>query len=52
MKKQIIPINSESATDEKPLAGYEELLKEIKARVRAAQVRAALAVNSELVLLY
>ncbi|BDI33572.1 hypothetical protein CCAX7_56230 [Capsulimonas corticalis] len=33
-------------------AGYEEFLIDIKTRVRAARVRAALAVNSELVLLY
>jgi predicted nuclease of restriction endonuclease-like (RecB) superfamily len=32
--------------------GYGELLEELKARIRAAQVRAALAVNRELVLLY
>lgn len=32
--------------------GYLELLDEIKSRIRAAQVRAALAVNRELVLLY
>ncbi len=32
--------------------GYNNLLKEIKARNRTAQVRAALAVNRELVLLY
>src|SRR5580658_3189581 len=45
-----------SATDNEqiatPLAGYDELLRDIKARVLAAQVRAALAVNRELVLLY
>ncbi|MGH9799642.1 MAG: PDDEXK nuclease domain-containing protein [Blastocatellia bacterium] len=34
------------------LAGYDELLRELKARIRSAQVRAALAVNRELVLLY
>lgn len=33
-------------------AGYDALLREVKARVQAAQMRAALAVNSELVLLY
>ena len=32
--------------------GYDEFLTDLKARVRAAQVRAALAVNRELVLLY
>jgi len=35
-----------------PPPGYAALLKEIKERVRTAQVRAALAVNRELVLLY
>jgi predicted nuclease of restriction endonuclease-like (RecB) superfamily len=34
------------------LKGYEELLVEIKERVRAAQVRAAVAVNRELIELY
>src|SRR5580658_11107063 len=33
-------------------SGYQELLQEIKGRIRTAQVRAALAVNRELVLLY
>lgn len=33
-------------------AGYPELLQDLKERIRAAQVRAALAVNHELVLLY
>ena len=33
-------------------AGYGPLLADLKARVRAAQVRAALAVNRELILLY
>jgi len=32
--------------------GYEEFLRDLKARIRQAQLRAALAVNSELVLLY
>ena len=32
--------------------GYHELLEELKGRIRTAQVRAALAVNRELVLLY
>src|SRR5579871_5506184 len=32
--------------------GYEEFLRDVKERVRTAQVRAALAVNRELVLLY
>jgi predicted nuclease of restriction endonuclease-like (RecB) superfamily len=34
------------------LTGYAAFLDEVKARVRAAQIRAALAVNAELVLLY
>jgi predicted nuclease of restriction endonuclease-like (RecB) superfamily len=33
-------------------SGYSELLQELKARIRAAQVRAALAISRELVLLY
>lgn len=33
-------------------AGYEQLLRELKNRIRSAQVKAALAVNRELVLLY
>src|SRR5260221_13118102 len=33
-------------------AGYEQLLGELKERIRRAQIRAALAVNRELVLLY
>ena len=32
--------------------GYDEFLQELKERIRSAQVRAALAVNRELVLLY
>ena len=32
--------------------GYDALLRELKERIRAAQVWAALAVNRELVLLY
>lgn len=35
-----------------PPVGYAALLQEIKERVRTAQVRAALAVNRELILLY
>ncbi|HEX2951941.1 MAG TPA: PDDEXK nuclease domain-containing protein [Armatimonadota bacterium] len=34
------------------IEGYEQFLREVKERIRAAQVRAALAVNSELVCLY
>jgi hypothetical protein len=33
-------------------AGYASFLDEVKTRIRAAQVKAALAVNAELVLLY
>lgn len=33
-------------------AGYDEFLRDVKAQVRSAQIRAALAVNSELVALY
>jgi hypothetical protein len=32
--------------------GYDDFLRELKARIRNAQVKAAVAVNSELVLLY
>jgi predicted nuclease of restriction endonuclease-like (RecB) superfamily len=35
-----------------PLAGYDVLLADLKTRIRTARVRAALAVNRELVLLY
>ena len=35
-----------------PPSGYPELLQQLKTRIRGAQVRAALAVNRELVLLY
>jgi predicted nuclease of restriction endonuclease-like (RecB) superfamily len=34
------------------IGGYEDFLRDLKERIRAAQVRAALAVNQELVLLY
>jgi len=33
-------------------AGYPELFADLKARIRSAQVRAALSVNRELLLLY
>ena len=33
-------------------AGYPELFADLKARIRSAQVRAALSVNRELVILY
>src|SRR5262249_34677096 len=34
------------------LAGYEELLRDLKARIRSAQIKAALSVNRELIALY
>ncbi len=34
------------------LAGYDKLLRDLKARITQAQVRAVIAVNSELILLY
>src|SRR5215216_800896 len=34
------------------LAGYEDFLLNLKARIQSAQIRAALAVNHELVMLY
>ena len=40
-----------STTDMLP-KGYDELLRQLKERIRSAQLRAALAVNRELVLLY
>ena len=45
---------TDSATPEQSVlpAGYDDLLRDIKARVQAALVRAAVAVNQELVLLY
>lgn len=36
----------------KSLAGYAELLEDLKARIGSAQVRAGLAVNREMILLY
>ncbi len=44
------PAMSEPARPDFP--GYDRLLQDIKGRVRAAQIRAALSVNGELVLLY
>lgn len=35
-----------------PMQGYSEFLKQIKAKIRKAQIKAALAVNSELIQLY
>ena len=40
MSNQIVP------------ADYEQLLRDLKNRIRSAQIKAALAVNRELVLLY
>jgi len=42
----------ESPTNSLLPAGYEEFLRDLKQRIRAAQVRAAVAVNRELILLY
>lgn len=36
----------------KPFTDYQDFLRDLKARIRSAQVRAALSVNRELVLLY
>src|SRR5215470_19294275 len=40
------------ASSREKLTGYEDFLLDLKARIQAAQVRAALAVNRELVTLY
>jgi hypothetical protein len=40
------------ATNLSQLSDYNDFLKSLKERIRTAQVRAALAVNRELVLLY
>jgi len=46
-------MNKSSKTSRNLLpSGYAPLLADLKARVRAAQVRAALSVNREMVLLY
>ena len=42
---------TKKATDLLP-KGYEELLGQLKERIRSAQLRAALAVNRELITLY
>lgn len=44
----LMPVAGASAVP----AGYAELLDDLKARIRSAQVKAALAVNRELILLY
>jgi predicted nuclease of restriction endonuclease-like (RecB) superfamily len=41
-----------TAADDKGVVGYAELLSNLKERIRTAQIRAALSVNRELVLLY
>lgn len=41
-----------TAADDKRVVGYAEFLRTLKERIRTAQVRAALSVNRELVLLY
>ncbi len=48
-EKNIAPRDADRAAE---IAGYGELLENLKLRIRKAQVRAALAVNRELVLLY
>jgi predicted nuclease of restriction endonuclease-like (RecB) superfamily len=45
-------IQPEPSDDSDAAGAYSDFLREVKERVRSAQVRAALAVNSELVLLY
>ena len=52
MQKKDQATKTDIARNIEALAGYEEFLRDVKARVRAAQVRAGLAVNRELVLLY
>src|SRR5690349_356089 len=45
------PARRAPATDA-PLASYAALLDDLKARIRTAQIKAALAVNRELIVLY
>jgi predicted nuclease of restriction endonuclease-like (RecB) superfamily len=47
-----LPSPSPAQVGAAELAGYGELLEELKSRIRAAQVRAALAVNREMITLY
>lgn len=49
IEKNVSPRDSEKTPE---IVGYAELLEKLKVRIREAQVRAALAVNRELVLLY
>ena len=55
-KRKVIGIRTGTETDEAPaissIAGYDDFLRGLKERISTAQVRAALAVNRELVLLY
>ena len=48
IKPEKLPAHRETV----PTAGYEQFLGELKARIQSAQLRAVLAVNRELVLLY
>ncbi|MBA2621029.1 MAG: DUF1016 domain-containing protein [Acidobacteria bacterium] len=48
-KNNLAPIEKNSAA---AFAGYEDFLRDLKARIQSAQIRAALAVNRELVELY
>lgn len=48
--KHVTPREPDGGVPE--LAGYGELLEELKSRIRTAQIRATVAVNRELVLLY
>jgi predicted nuclease of restriction endonuclease-like (RecB) superfamily len=52
MKAERSPQKKIKAALSQPLAGYDELLRDLKERIRQAQVRAGLSVNRELVLLY
>jgi predicted nuclease of restriction endonuclease-like (RecB) superfamily len=52
MRKKDEISKTDIARSTEAFVGYQEFLRDVKARVRAAQVRAALAVNRELVLLY
>ena len=49
-EQDIVPGDSDPTSE--AVSGYQDLLQDIKTRIRTARVRAALAVNHELVLLY
>ncbi|MBX3278111.1 MAG: DUF1016 family protein [Acidobacteria bacterium] len=51
-KKSLPPRPSPPPTADSITAGYEQLLHDLKERIAAARVRAAIAVNRELILLY